>query len=340
MSHPTRLPVGTWFGRTRQLRDHGCNLAPAPPRTARCDRCGAGAGTAIEREPRPRRRRPQPCVSTRVNGRHRAGSRTCRETRAPGAIRRGRRTAPATLPRKYSWKRYSPVISGWKLVPSRLPCSTATTRPSASAASGVAAGPTDSTTGPRMNTACTGSSPSAGIVEVGLERLVLRAEGVAAHDDVEAAEALLAGDRVEHGVGEHDEPGAGAVHRQPAGDRGLQRLGEAERARELVHDARLAAGDDEAVDLGELLGPTHRATRRAPSRVSTARARGSRPGGRARRRGVRPRPPPRVERLAAEVRRHQPRSARRCGAARSPTLMPTMASPSPRDTSAITDGSS
>ena len=37
---------------------------------------------------------------------------------------------------------------------------------------------------------------------------------------------------------------------------------------------------------------------------------------------------------------HQPRSARRCGAGMSSTLMPTIASPSPRDTLAITSGSS
>ena len=43
-----------------------------------------------------------------------------------------------------------------------------------------------------MNTACTGGSPSAGIVEVGLERVELVAERVAAHDDVEPAEGLLA----------------------------------------------------------------------------------------------------------------------------------------------------
>ncbi len=191
-----------------------------------------------------------------------------------------------------------------------------------------------------MNTACTGSLAERGDVEVGLERLVLRAEGVAAHDHVESAEALLAGDRVEHGVGEHDEPGAGAVHWQPVGDRGLQRLGQAERARELVHDARLAAGDDEAVDHVELVGPAHERHVRAEARqhvrmlaevaLEGEHADAGTGGGRV----------PAAERFAAEVRRHQPRSARRCGAARSPTLMPTMASPSPRETSAITDGSS
>ena len=96
-----------------------------------------------------------------------------------------------------------------------------------------------------------------GDVEIGLERLVLRAERVAAHHDVEAAERLLPGDRVEHGVGEHDEAGARAVDGHARGDRGLQRRLQAEGASELVHHARLAARDHEAVDLCELLGAPH-----------------------------------------------------------------------------------
>jgi hypothetical protein len=40
------------------------------------------------------------------------------------------------------------------------------------------------------------------------------------------------------------------------------------------------------------------------------------------------------------VRGHQPRSARRCGCGISSTLMPTMASPRPRETFAMTSGSS
>lgn len=42
----------------------------------------------------------------------------------------------------------------------------------------------------------------------------------------------------------------------------------------------------------------------------------------------------------ARGRCYQPRSARRCGWGISSTLMPTMASPSPRETSAMTFGSS
>src|SRR5690606_12248652 len=44
--------------------------------------------------------------------------------------------------------------------------------------------------------------------------------------------------------------------------------------------------------------------------------------------------------LRPESRAHQPRSASRCGTGMSSTLMPTIASPRPRDTLAMTSGSS
>ena len=52
--------------------------------------------------------------------------------------------------------------------------------------------PTASTQGARMNTPCTGPPSHPGEVEVGLERVDLPAEGVAAHDHVDAADGLLA----------------------------------------------------------------------------------------------------------------------------------------------------
>ncbi|MFD0597797.1 hypothetical protein ACFQZ4_40485 [Catellatospora coxensis] len=77
------------------------------------------------------------------------------------------------------------------------------------------------------------------------------------------------------------------------------------------------------------------------------------PGHRPRRRGLREASdPPAEQRTGREVMRspgwsrrrdrrvHQPRSARRCGCGISSTLMPTMASPRPRETFAITSGSS
>ncbi len=57
-----------------------------------------------------------------------AGSQRCSDQTRGVTIARRR---ASTRARKRSWKRFSPVISGWKLSPSSSPCSTATTRPSA-----------------------------------------------------------------------------------------------------------------------------------------------------------------------------------------------------------------
>src|SRR5215207_354328 len=181
-----------------------------------------------------------------------------------------------------------------------------------------------------------GLASELGDLDVGLERLVLRPERVPPHDDVEPAERPLARNRVEERVGEHDQPGAGAVHRQAVLDARLQRLREAERPGELVHHGRLAAGDHEAVDLLEVLGTAHERHARAQDPedpgVLTEVA--------LQREDAHPRTGCALGALRLVAKGHQPRSASRCGAARSPTLMPTIASPSPRDTSAITAGSS
>ena len=108
-----------------------------------------------------------------------------------------------------------------------------------------------------MNVACTGPPSKPTTSSVGLERVDLAAEGVARDDDVEAAERLLPRDRVGEPVGEHDHAGARAVHRHARRDRLADRALHAERARQLVDDARLAAGDDETVDRGELRGSPH-----------------------------------------------------------------------------------
>ena len=60
--------------------------------------------------------------------------------------------------------------------------------PSGSRASTSASGPTSVTSGARMKTPWSGSSPSAGHVEVGLEAVELAAVAVAAHLEVEQAE--------------------------------------------------------------------------------------------------------------------------------------------------------
>ena len=60
--------------------------------------------------------------------------------------------------------------------------------------------------------------------EVGLEGVDLAAEGVAAHDDVDGAEAALVGPAVEDLGAEEDHPGAGAEGRQPVGQALGQRV--------------------------------------------------------------------------------------------------------------------
>ena len=164
-----------------------------------------------------------------------------------------------------------------------------------------------------------------GDVEVRLERVELVAEGVAPHGHVEAAEGLLVRQRVEDAVGQHDQPGARAVDRHPVRDPGAQRLPQPERAGELVHHRRLAAGDDQPGDPVELALAPHRhrlgAERREHREVLAEVALEGEDPDRA-------------------GRRHQPRSASRCGAGTSATLMPTIASPSPREAFAISSGSS
>ena len=72
----------------------------------------------------------------------------------------------------------------------------------------------DSTSGARMNTPWNGVV-EAGDVEVGLEAVELAAVAVAAHGEVDGAEAALVGAAVEDLGGEQDHPGARAEHRHP-----------------------------------------------------------------------------------------------------------------------------
>src|SRR4029079_437634 len=108
------------------------------------------------------------------------------------------------------------------------------------------------------------------------------------------------------------------------------RLEQVEGASELEHGRRLAARDDQAVARVELGHPSYAgrgdAQRLEHAEVLTHVALQGEDS------AVRSHPNRRAP--------YQPRSARRCGCGISSTLMPTMASPSPRDTFAITSGSS
>ena len=90
--------------------------------------------------------------------------------------------------------------------------------------------------------------------QIGLEAVDLPSVAVAAHGDVDGAEALLVGTAVQYVVGEQDHPGARAGNRhlvrQPLGDRGEQTRGlEQER-----HRGRFAARHDQGVDTVEIAG--------------------------------------------------------------------------------------
>ena len=121
--------------------------------------------------------------------------------------------------------------------------------------------------------------------QVGLERVHLPPERVAAHRDVEPAERLLALDPAEHAVGQQDHPRARPVRGHPGAQPLLQRLEQVERAQQLVDRRRLPAGDHEGVDRVELARAAHRHGVRAPhGRRGRARARARLPAGRGLRR--------------------------------------------------------
>ena len=104
-------------------------------------------------------------------------------------------------------------------------------------------------------------------VDVGLERVDLPAERVAADHDVEAAERLLAVGAALDSVGEHDHARAGAQRRHAVAHALAQRVEQVERAGELVHRRRLPARQDDRVDGVQLC------TVGVPGRPSRRRAR-------------------------------------------------------------------
>ena len=74
--------------------------------------------------------------------------------------------------------------------------------------------PTSLTTGARMKTPCSGSSPSAGMSRSASKRVELAPVGVALDRDVRAAEGRLVA--VGEPIGQQDHAGAGAEHRRAA----------------------------------------------------------------------------------------------------------------------------
>ena len=150
-------------------------------------------------------------------------------------------------------------------------------------------------------------------------------------DLYESAEGLLVAAPTFDPVGEHDHSRARAKGGHPRAQALAEGFEEVKRAHEFVHGRRLAAWNDEPVNPVELTrapdagcrGP-HRAQRREV--LAHVALNGQHPND---------------GRVAARRRwRHQPRSASRWGCGISSTLIPTIASPRPRDTLAMTSGSS
>src|SRR5205823_11765260 len=158
-----------------------------------------------------------------------------------------------------------------------------------------------------------------------LERVHLPPERVAAHGHVDAAEGLLVGPAVEDPARQQDHAGARAVRGHAGGDALAQRFQDAELDRELAHRRGLAAGDDQRVDGVEFVGAAYRTGQHV--------ALGQRGQ-------VFPDVALKGEHTDDHQARHQPRDARRSLSGSVATLMPTIASPSPRDTLAIISGSS
>ena len=126
----------------------------------------------------------------------RPGGDPCPRTGAVGSAEADYSSYPRTRSTNISCTRRSPVTSGWKEVAITEPCRTATIRPAASPA---AAGTCARTSTARPNSlhprradedSANGITDDALELQVGLERIDLPTESVAAHRHVDGAEML------------------------------------------------------------------------------------------------------------------------------------------------------
>ena len=148
--------------------------------------------------------------------------------------------------RKSWWTRGSALSSGWKVAARRWPSRTRTGKPSRVARVSTL-GPVRVMRGARMKTISSG--PPASVGRGGEDGGVdLAAVGVALDGDVEGGEGFLRG--VLDVLGEEDGAGAGA---EGGGglDEGLEGVEEAVALEEFEEGGGFAAGDDEAVEIGE-----------------------------------------------------------------------------------------
>ena len=91
-----------------------------------------------------------------------------------------------------------------------------------------------------------------GDIEVGLEAVELAAVAVALHGDVEGAEVPLVGSPVVDLLGEQDQPGTRAEHRQTIGDARADLVEQAARREQIRHRRALATRHDEPVDAEQI----------------------------------------------------------------------------------------
>ncbi|VRM34450.1 Uncharacterised protein [Streptococcus pneumoniae] len=138
-----------------------------------------------------------------------------------------------------------------------------------------------------------------GDVQVLLERVDLRAEGVAPHGHVQHAEPALIRRRVADLPGQHDQPRARAVGGQAVAEGGDERVLQPHDPGEAVHHGGLAAGQHDAVQTLEVRGAAHGARARAEGLEHVH---------------VLPHVALEGEHADGLLWTHQPRSARRCGA--------------------------
>src|SRR5690606_25490288 len=94
-------------------------------------------------------------------------------------------------------------------------------------------------------------------VDVDLEAVDLTPEPVAPHRDVHRPQAVLVVPAVEDLRAEQDRSGAGPEDRSPGPAEVAQRFEQVEALGQHRHGGGLAAGQDEAVDGVELVGPAH-----------------------------------------------------------------------------------
>ena len=95
-------------------------------------------------------------------------------------------------------------------------------------------------------------------VQVLLVGVDLTTKGVTAHHHVERTERALVLTSIQDRRGEHDHARARAVDRQAGCDAVVERVKQSEGEQQVRHGGRLAARDDQAVDLVELRNPAHK----------------------------------------------------------------------------------